>query len=160
MLGVLGVLLSACGYRFAGGEPFPEGIRTLFIPVLENRTTETGVEQTFTDDLRQEFIRYDRFRDRHRAEGVLTGVVSAMRIDPVSRRGSDVTLEQRVIITLNFTLSAADGRVVWSAENVSDNETYPVAADKLVTEQNRRNAIKVLSKRLAERTYDRLTDAY
>jgi hypothetical protein len=54
-------------------------------------------------------------------------------------------------------LTGPDGRVIWSARGVSANEAYDVMSDKLATEQNRRDAISVLSKRLAEKVYNRIT---
>jgi hypothetical protein len=80
-----------------------------------------------------------------------------MRIETISRRGTHSSLERRVTVTVDLKLTGPDSRVIWSASGVSANEAYDVMPDKLATEQNRRNAISVLSKRLAERVYNRIT---
>ena len=71
-----------------------------------------------------------------------------------------VSRERRVTVTVDLKLTNPEGRLIWSAIGVSANEAYDVMSDKLATEQNRRNAISVLSKRLAERVYSRLTDDF
>ena len=53
----IGIIMSCvvevlgCGYRFSGGGRFPAGIKSVFVEVFENNTSETGIEQTFTNDL-------------------------------------------------------------------------------------------------------------
>jgi hypothetical protein len=51
-------------------------------------------------------------------------------------------------------------RVIWVRKGMTDNETYDVDDDKLVTEQNKKEAISTLSKRLAESVYNRLTEDF
>jgi hypothetical protein len=52
------------------------------------------------------------------------------------------------------------GKVVWAVNGISANQAYSVADDKLATEQNKRDALKILSKRLAENIFNRLTDNF
>ena len=42
------VPLTSCGYRFAGGEALPQGVESLFIEMLDNKTTEPGVDVVVT----------------------------------------------------------------------------------------------------------------
>ena len=85
-----------------------------------------------------------------------------MRIRTISRKGSHTPLERRVQVAVDLKLTDPDGSVIWSAKGVSTNEAYNVDPDndKHVTEQNRRVAIAALSKRLAEKIYNRLTDDF
>ena len=55
MIFLLCLFFSCCGYRFTGSGNFPTGIRSIFVAILENRTSETGVENIFTNDLIYEF---------------------------------------------------------------------------------------------------------
>jgi hypothetical protein len=51
--------------------------------------------------------------------------------------------------------------VIRSAKGVSASEAYDVMpGNKLATEQNRRDAISALSKRLAQRVYNRMTEDF
>ncbi len=158
----LGLIISACGYRFAGGGDLPSGVRSIFIKILENRTGETGVENVFTNDLIYEFTRNRKIvlTNSVEADAILTGVIKSMRIRTISRKGSHTPLERRVQVAVDLKLTDPDGSVIWSAKGVSTNEAYSVAPDKHVTEQNRRVAIAALSKRLAEKIYNRLTDDF
>ncbi len=152
--------LSACGYRFAGGGSLPAGIKTVGVTILANRTSETGVENTFTNDLICEFAKHGKIASIDKADALLSGVVKSMSIETISRSGSHTSIERRVTFTLDLKLTDNDGRIIWSAKGISGNEAYDVASDKLSTEQNRRSAISTLSERLAEKVYNRLTDDF
>ena len=80
---VILLFFSACGYRFAGSGNLPGGIQTVAIEILENRTTETGLENTITNDLIYEFSRKGRRvqKDSKKADAVLTGVIVSERIN-------------------------------------------------------------------------------
>ena len=141
----------------------PEGIKSLSIKILENRTSETGAENIFTNDLIYEITNRGKvvLTKEGSADGILTGVIKSMRIDAISRRDSYSSLERRVIFTLNLKLTDPTGRVIWSAKDLSASEDYIVeSSDKQKTERNRRKAITTLSKRLAEKVYNRLTDNF
>ncbi len=155
----LGIIFSACGYRFAGEGNLPSNVKSIFIKIFENRTGETGVESIFTNDLIYEFTR-DRkivLRSSDKADAILTGVIKSMRIKTVSRENSQTPLERRVQFAVDLKLTDPNGSVIWSVNGVSANEEYNVAPDKHVTEQNRRVATAALSKRLAEKVYNDLT---
>lgn len=159
---VLGLFFSGCGYHFAGGGSFPAGIKSISISMLENRTAETGIENVFTNDIIYEVTRDKKVRltTKEKADATLSGVIASMRTDTISRTGQYTSAERRVVATVDLLLKDRDGRVIWSAKSFSGNEEYVVASDKQTTEQNRRNAIVELSKRLAERIYYRLTDDF
>ncbi len=140
----------------------PEDIKSLSIKMLENRTSETGAENIFTNDLIYEITSFGKvvLTKEDSADGILTGVIKSMRIDAISHLDSYSSLERRVIVTLCLKLTDPTGRVIWSAKDLSANEDYIVSSDKQTTERNRREAVKTLSKRLAEKVYNRLTDDF
>ena len=157
------VLLCACSYRFAGGGVFPSGVETIFINDFENRTADTGIESIVTNQVIFEFSRRNKNSlapNIDIADAVMYGVISKQTIRTISARGQDSANERRVTLWVNFKLEKPNGNIVWVADNMSDNEAYNVAEAKLETEQNRRDAIAVLSGRLAERAYSRLTDDF
>ena len=156
------IFFSACGYRFTGGGNFPAGIRSIYVSMLENHTSETGAENIFTNDLIYEITRDNKviLTSQDKADALLSGIIKSMNIKTISRKGTHSSLERRVTIVADLKLTGPNGRVIWSANDVSANEAYDVVSDKLATEQNRRNAISDLSKRLAERLYARITDNF
>ena len=147
------MLCNACGYHFAEKEGFPGDTERLFVEVLENKTQETGVESIVrkTDELA---IGFDD------ADVVLSGVVSLVTIVTISQSKPDVADERRVTVSVDLKLTKKDGSIVWAAKDLSDFEAYFVDTDTERTDANRRNAIRVLSKRLAERTVNRFSDDF
>ena len=160
---LLVLLCSACGYRFAEQGGFPGDTERLFVQVLENKTQETGVENIVTNALLNELTlrKTDElasgFDD---ADVVLTGVVNLVTIVTISVSKPDVADERRVNVTVDLKLTKKGGRIVWAAKGLSDFEAYLVDADTERTDANRRNAIRVLSKRIAERAVNRLSDDF
>jgi outer membrane lipopolysaccharide assembly protein LptE/RlpB len=158
----MGVFFSACGYRFSGSGNLPSGVQTVFIEVLKNRTVETGYENTVTNDLIYEFTRNGRVveKSRDNTDAFLTGVIESEHVRTISRQGQLAPLERRVQIAISLKLTDRDHRVIWSRSGISDSEAYDVGANNQITEQNKRHALEILSKRLAETAYNRLTDNF
>jgi hypothetical protein len=157
------MISSACGYRFSGKENLPSGVERIFVTVFENRTMETGVEILFTDDIIQEFIRNRKnslANSSAGADAILSGAVESIRIRTISREGTHTPLKRRVWATVSLKLTGSDGRTLWKKDGVSESEPYDVMPLKQETERNRRDALSVLSKRIAERVYFRLTDDF
>lgn len=161
LLGVL-LLFGGCGYRFAGQGDLPSGIQRIYIPLLENRSGITGIETVFTNDLVYEFTRVSRpsarpVKDEEAADARLTGTIGPVAVKTITHRGHQVALERRVTVTLSATIASLDGTVLWSVDNLTDDEAYPVSDDKLATEHNRREAIIEISRRMAETIYNGFT---
>lgn len=156
------LLFSACGYRFAGSGNLPGGVQTIAIEIFENRTPETGLENILTNDLIYEFTRKGRRVQKNSkdADAILTGVIQSERITTISRQAQQSPLARRIEITVNLKLTGSGGGVKWSASGVSAFEEYNVATDKQTTEINKRQAIKTLSKKLAEKVHNRLTEDF
>ncbi len=156
------LFFSACGYRFAGSGNLPQGIQTIAIEIFENRTPETGLENIITNDLIYEFTRKGRSvqKNSKEADAILTGVIESERITTISRQAQQSALARRVEITVNLKLTGSDGGVKWSASGVSGFEEYDVSTDKQAAEVNKRQAIGTLSKKLAEKIHNRLTDDF
>jgi outer membrane lipopolysaccharide assembly protein LptE/RlpB len=158
----MGIFFSACGYRFSGSGNLPSGAETIFIEVFKNRTVETGYENTITNDLIYEFTRNGRDvqKSRDNTDAVLTGVIESEHIRTISRQGQLDPLERRVQITISLKMTDPADTVIWSRSGISDSEAYDVGANNQITERNKRHALEILSKRLAETAYNRLTDDF
>jgi len=159
---LFGFVFIACGYKFAGSGTFPDGIRSIYITIFENRTRETGIEKLFTDDLIDEFIRKSEdvlAGRRENAEAILSGVISGMGIETVFHTGTDTSDEREVTIEVSITLKDRQKKILW-ANVVLESRTYPVGLTRLETEQSLRDAIIVLSERIAEKAFNRLTSDF
>jgi outer membrane lipopolysaccharide assembly protein LptE/RlpB len=161
LLGIL-ILCGACGYRFAGQGDLPSSIRRIQIPLLTNQSGITGIETTFTNDLIYEFTRTSRASARlvgaeAEADAVLKGRIGPIAVRTITHRGHQVALERRVTVSLSVTIVSLEGTVIWSVEDLTDHEAYPVSEDTLATEHNRREAIIEISQRMAETVYNGFT---
>jgi hypothetical protein len=157
------MLCAACGYRFAEEGGFPGDTERLFVKVLENKTQETGVENILTAALLNELTlrKTDELAGGiDDADVVLSGIVSRVTIQTISESQPDVADERRVTVSVDLKLTKKDGTIVWAAKDLSDFEEYLVDADTEQTDANRGNAIRVLSKRIAERTVNRFSDDF
>ena len=159
---IIAIFLTGCGYRFAGGGSLPAGIQTIAVNILKNRTSETGLENIVTNDLIYEFIRKGKTVEKNskKADAVLSGTIESSHITTISRQSQQSPLERQIEITVNLKLTGSDARVIWSASRISDYEAYKVASNKQATDMNKRRAIETLSKRLAEKIHNRLTENF
>ena len=158
------VLLTACGYHFSGSSSLPAGVSRVFITILENRSSETGAESIFTNDLIYEFTRNGKDRlaaDRSSADGILTGTLVSLSVENIARTSVSTAVERRVTGTLKLRLESPDGRILWSSGKIVERQDYAVVAEnKTATDQNKSDAIAVLSVKLAETAFIRMTDNF
>ena len=164
VIGILAAMLTACGYQFSGSGSYPAGVSRIFITILENRSGETGVESTFTNDLIYEFTRNRKESlapDRSSADGILTGTIVALSVENIARASVSTAVERRVTGTLNLQLASPEGKVLWSSGNIVERQAYAVVAgNKTATDQNKSDAIGIVSQKLAETAFNRLTDDF
>lgn len=151
--------ISGCGYHFSSGKP-PEGIRHIAVLQLENRSGEIGAESIISNDLIYELSRNGILSDAGKADAFLSGVIRYAGIETISRRNINSSLQRRIRFTVDLTMKSRSDRIIWSKNNIQASETYDVMSDISATEWNKRNAISILSKRLAETAYQRLTDDF
>jgi outer membrane lipopolysaccharide assembly protein LptE/RlpB len=157
------IAFAGCGYHFPGSGAFPKGVDRIFVEVLENRTNETGVENIITRNLIDEFVLRESKSiagSINDADSILSGSVSKIKIHTISAKGRDSASERRVTVSVNLNLADKDGKVIWKANGLSDDQAYSVSDDKNLTERNKRVAIGFASRRIAERALNRLTDDF
>jgi outer membrane lipopolysaccharide assembly protein LptE/RlpB len=156
-------MTAACGYQFAGRGELPGGIQTLSVRILDNRTSESGVETIFTNSLINELNRRRRGSvvEDARADAVLQGSIESLAWETVARVGTRTAAERRVYASLVLTLTDMQGNVLWRRSGLRAEQAYAVVeGNKSATESNRRRAITTLSEQMAETVYRRLTDHF
>jgi mevalonate kinase len=159
----IAVVCCACGYRFAGQGGFPGDSDRLFVKVLENRTQETGVESIVTAAILSELTLRKTgglASGIDHADVVLSGVIEEITIRTIATRERDTASQRRVTVSVDLKLTQQDGSVVWAVHRFVDNEAYSVDVNNERTDQNRRDAIRVLSQRIAEKAVNRLSDDF
>jgi hypothetical protein len=140
----------------------PEGVQTIAVPMLENKTTRPGIETFFTGDLTYEFTRSKVLHvvKEETADSVLSGSIVSLRTETITQTADYQSDERRATITLSLALKRKDGKVIWANNALSDDEIYKVSDDRLTTDQNEREAIETISERMAEKIHNRILEDF
>jgi hypothetical protein len=150
-------LLAGCGYRFEGaGESIYPAIRTVFVDVFANRTSEAYAENIFRAAFINRFVQDGRFklaRSRGEADAVFRGTVKNLITYPLAYKAGNLSAEDRLVITLEFSFEERQsGRILWSEGGFSGTGDYPVTTVG-ATETIRKNTLIKLADDTAERAY-------
>jgi hypothetical protein len=139
-------------------------VNTVYIEVLENRTSKIGAERIVTNQLIFEFSRRREsslVSKLDEADAILNGTINSIRTQTISRIDSEVANEREVTMTVDLKLIKTDGgAVIWAANGLADREAYDVLDSKIETDRNEELAIRRLSERISERIFNRLTDDF
>jgi outer membrane lipopolysaccharide assembly protein LptE/RlpB len=156
------IVFGGCAYHFSGAGNMPSGMTRIFVAVIENKTSEAGIENFLTDDVINEFIlrRKESYSSQDDAEGILSGSIEYLMETPIAHSSQSVSTQRRITLGVNMKLTDRNGKTVWAVNGINSNQVYKVTTDKVLTEQNKKAAIQVLSKRLAEKILNRLTDDF
>jgi outer membrane lipopolysaccharide assembly protein LptE/RlpB len=155
---LLGLLLTACGYRFAApGGALPEGIRSVAAPVFDNHTAEPAAEVLFTQAFREQLGRAGVLGGdaaEANVQGSLDAVSDAAILASISLDGVARLPTYRINAVAKLKL-LKEGRVVALAV-VTGSEDYLSGADLLLTEANRQAALRRLAETMMREGYERL----
>ena len=157
------LVIAACGYRFSGAGTLPKGVKRIFVNLFENRTAEVGLENRITNDVISEFVikRKDTLVTQSEADAILKGTIVSLRKDAISRTGAGEVQERRVEVVVNVSLVDPSGKTIWSAQGVSAAEAYAAGGiEDSTSGSGRSGALTDLSKRIAEKIYNRLTEDF
>ncbi len=149
------LLVSGCGYHFPGaGTGLGPDIHSVAIPILANRTLQSGIETEVTRALVDRFTSARRLEvtTKSSADSLLTGTVKTVDNYPVALSGSiQAAVQYRLTLVVEMTfVRQRDGKILWKGE-MSDWRIYNVDASLAATENNKQEAIRQISTLLAEK---------
>ena len=163
---ILFIFLSSggCGYQLQGrGTSSDPEIQAVAIPIFGNRTSQTGIESEVTRALVEKFTSSQRIevRPQSTADAVLIGTVKSFLTTSVAvTSGTQVTTGYRAALTVEATFQRKrDGKVFWK-EDITEWRNYLVVSDLAATENNKREAIRKISERLAERIQEMILGSF
>lgn len=156
LLGILLLLLPACGYR-PGGEPgsrfFSSDLRVDLRPFANASLVPDGgvhLAGQVREELRREGFR-GRF-DPGNADFLVEGRIRDVREDVVSHGSDRFALEQRLTLSVDIrVVELVGGRLLWKEAGMTESASYFTGADFQYTESNRRAAFEEASRRMARR---------
>ncbi len=159
LIAALGVSLisSGCASNPADGYSFdstyPQGIRTVSIPVFDNYSFDTGVESELTDAVIKEFQRSTGIRvvQGGTAESELKGVVTKSELRRLStQRGTGFVQELAVTLTVDFDWKdTRSGKLLVSRRQFAAADTFvPVPGSGERLDTGRHGAVQRLAQDL------------
>ncbi len=156
--------LVGCGYHFKGkANNLPEDIKSISIPIFKNDTTETNIENLFTNALIAQFVRSKEFKitDVDKADAVIYGVLKEYHNETLTYSGGGKVSQYRVRIVAEVSLVRAKTKeVIWRAKHLSEFEDYDASTNTIKNEANKEKAIRRLAKFMAEIIHDRMLENF
>ena len=115
-----------CGYYSFSGSSLPSHIKTIAIPVFENKTTEFGVREDLTDELIMEFTKDNslKVKDRRTADSILEGSIESIREQAGSYNREEQVNEIKIYMTIRAKYEdKKKHEVIWE-ETITEWGTY------------------------------------
>ena len=158
------LLLTGCGYHFAGGEEsVAPGLRTVFVDVFTNRTSEAYAENIFRSAFISRFVQEGRFKLAHsrgEADVICRGTILSLQSSPLSYKATNLSAEDRIMVTLEISFEEREsGRSIWADGAFTGAGDFPVTTVG-VTESSRKNALTKLANDTAERAYSLMMSGF
>jgi outer membrane lipopolysaccharide assembly protein LptE/RlpB len=122
---LLAIVVAGCGYSTRGN--LPEHIKTVAVPILRNKTLESGIETTITSAIVAAFGARLRVVPIDRADAVLDGEVVGYTAQGVSfNLGANVNA-YRVTIVVNIEFrDARQNTVLWKEVGLTQTSDFSV----------------------------------
>ncbi len=125
------LLLASCGYHLVGtSSALPPNIRSLYIPIFTNSTSQPELEQRLSDTVNREFINRGQLKlvpEAAEADAVLVGEITNFGMIPLTLDAQGRATEYQIGITLKVALKSADGKTVfWENPSFIYQEKYPI----------------------------------
>lgn len=119
----------ACGYSLAGrGSFLPAYIRTIAIPLFENRTPFATVEQLFTEKVRVEFQSRGRYAVQPAApgaDGVVRGDITGISAVPATFNDGQLATRYRFTVSVAVRFEdAVQSKVLWENPGLNFSDEY------------------------------------
>lgn len=101
---LLAVLLGGCGYTVNG--TLPSHIKTVAVPIFENRTPEPAIEGLITRAVVEAFSTNGRLKvvSRDQADAVLDGVITSYNISSIAFDKDANVRQYRLLVTLSLRM--------------------------------------------------------
>ena len=120
--------LGGCGYSLRTS--MPAGIKTVHVPVLENKTAEPGIEDFITQALTQAVVQSGVriARNAQEADASLEGAIVEYRLMSLSFDSSANVTSYRLIIGLALTFKdLKQNKVIWKQDRIEERADFQVA---------------------------------
>lgn len=129
---------TGCGYTFQGGTSvLPSDVKQVFIPFVENDSTDGTFANLFTEALRDQFERYgivEITEDRAVADAeLLARVKSVKRTTRAVTSKTDVAQQFDTTVTIDAKLVKKNGTQLWANRNLQISSASAATQSGLVS---------------------------
>lgn len=175
-----------CAYKLSStNDTLPGNIRSLYIPVFKNNSTEPGVEVYFTNALKKEILTSNVISlNNHESstDAVMYGQIKSVEIysdESVAEstqnsknylpRGTVISTQVKVVVTVVLELKKVNSsQILWSSEfKQSLNYTPPQVTLPVINSTNnlynlsaRRQTLETLANQMMQLAFDRMVDNF
>ncbi len=154
---LIALLLIGCGYHMEGGRgTFAPDVRTVFVDVFKNNTSEANAESIFRTAFNDEIVKNGHFKIASgpgEADAIFRGTVLSMQSSTLAYQTTNLSAENRITVVLRLSFEErSSGKVLWEQETYTATGDYRVTAVG-ATEFSRREALTKMAKDAAERIY-------
>ncbi|MCO6431794.1 MAG: hypothetical protein J5J00_13125 [Deltaproteobacteria bacterium] len=131
------VLLTSCGYSFQGsGSVLPPDVRNIYIPLVDNYSTERALSNLLTESLRDRFERFGVVTvvdDISQADAVLRAKVLRVKRDTRTvTSNTDIAQSFDTVIFLGAELRRVTGPVLWRNPNFQVSRDFGTSSSEVV----------------------------
>ncbi len=119
-------LLLRCGYYSFSGSSIPSHLKTVAIPVMDNKTVEFGVPEDLTDALIAMFTRDNSLKvvDRRSADSIIEGTIVNIRDQAGAYNQEETVKEIRVYVIVQAKFEdLKKNKIMWE-EQITQWGTY------------------------------------
>ena len=146
------VTIFNCSYYSFSGSSLPSHLRTIAIPIFDNRTTEFGVPEDITDALINEFTQDNTLKvvDRRAADSIIEGTIVNIREQAGAYNQQEQVQEIRIYVRIKAKFEdLRKNNIIWdeeitqwgtyspdspSGENSTRQDAIAEAISKIVTD--------------------------
>jgi hypothetical protein len=129
LAGLAALAATGCGYALSGrGSSLPDYIRTIGIPLFENRTSIVTLEQLFTEKVRIEFQSRGRYAVQPTepgADAIVRGVITSIIPTPVAFGNQQLGTRYRLTVTVSVKVDdVTQQKTLWENPALTFSDEY------------------------------------
>lgn len=127
-----GLLFCYCGYYSFSGSSLPSHLKTIAIPVFDDKTSEFGVREKISEALIEEFTRDNTLKisDPRNADSILEGTITSIRDQAGAYDANEQVKDIKIHITVDVKFRDVKKREIIWEEQITQWGTYdPDASD-------------------------------
>ena len=152
---LLNLLFCCCGYYSFSGSSLPSHLKTIAIPVFDDKTAEFGVRESIAEALVIEFTKDNSLKiaDPRNADCLLEGTISSIRDQAGAYDTDEVVQDIKVVITIDVKFNDVKKRkIIWEEKLIqwgTYNPDQPDGRTEGINEAIEKLVADILNKTIA-----------